>query len=116
MLDTWRALPKRLRVVVPGLVIAGVVALYLAATAYYRDFPSDYSFWLIVSPFCGPFAEIWHSSIVSYSPRLMTGWAMLLGGLIALHPLRPNLLTAVVSSLGIAVWILLGVAISTVRY
>jgi hypothetical protein len=62
---------------------------------------------LFGSIMCGPIAGLWASH--DWGPAVNLGWAAGCGLAIAAHPLRPNLLTAIVSVLGVELWVFLGI-------
>lgn len=65
---------------------------------------------LFIGPLGGPLSE--PLAYTNYSVARMVGWGTMLGALILLHPLRPNAITAVISSCTLAFWLLYGLALT----
>jgi hypothetical protein len=58
----------------------------------------------------GPFAGLWATA--TWGPADAVGWAAACGVAIAAHPVRPAWYTGVVTLVGVAVWVLLGFALT----
>lgn len=110
-------LPRRWRVVGPGffavvadsLIDGSVVLLRWQGDPRAPSVPVR-----LLGPAYGPFAEPLVTT--HYSPGRMVGWAMILLGLIILHPLRPNPVTGVLCGSAIVFWFFLGWCHINIRY
>ena len=111
------SLPLHLRVVVPGLMAGLCLAMtcggsLVANPAVWQqpDPPSPAAILLVLfGPALGPFAALL-ASVDSSWPQIL-GLSVVLMGLIALHPLRPGIVTGVASGVGLAIWFFIGFAI-----
>jgi hypothetical protein len=107
---------RRWRVVVPGFLVgAGLSALLGLATIEKAGLePSAQGLLLGIlvcgGPLAGPLAE--PLAYVDFDPVRMVAAAAVLLALIALHPLRPAILTALVSGTALAVWFVWGLAMT----
>lgn len=101
-------LPKRLRVVGPCFVVALVgtllLGLYVIAASGFA--PALGVVPLLLGPMCGPFAEPFTTA--NYSLLRDAEVAMVLGGMIALHPLYPNSVTAFLCVVASGLWWFIG--------
>ena len=94
------------------VVVSLLLGLYAIARTGRVPAPDVLS--LLLGPVCGPFAEPLVTT--RFSSAWMFGEAGMLAGLFTLHPLRPNRLTAIISSLALVIWFYVGCCHIYTRY
>jgi hypothetical protein len=92
--------------------VAGAFAAARSPALYFGDVREAALQFLL--PACGPFSIAFVTP--GYSRPAVLGLELVLAPLIALHPVRPHWVTAVVSGLAIAAWFLVGLTGTYTRF
>ena len=107
---------RRWRVVVPGCLIGSGLSVFLGLVAIGKAELATSVGGLLLGllvcfgPLGGPLAE--PLAYIDFEPVRMVAATVVLLALIGLHPLRPGIVTGVVSGLAIAVWFFWGLAMT----